>query len=154
MNLKIADAAAGWTYGYNQKPYWVQLSTGTTYLVNLELSQYLPLYGAIIGVGVFAHGASGHSALPANMPKVELVRNNVLNDPGTAGTVLMSCDDLSASTSAYQSAHAIYGSTVSHAVDTEHNSYSYHLTIQGEGGANSLVNFTVVSAYIDIGVHG
>lgn len=114
------------------------VSVGEVFLLNLD--KLVP--GAIIrNFSAIARGAAAHAALPAVMPKIELVKCDFTAYLGGAAapafTVIDTQADTSASTAAYQLSHLI--SKTLAAPETVGVNTSYALRMTGESGANSLL---------------
>jgi hypothetical protein len=90
----------------------------------------LPPNGQITALQMQVKG-SGHGALPATMPKVELWRQTI-----DSTTLVASATDASASVVAYEALHAIQNLSLTENVSA---TYNYFVKFTGEGGANSVV---------------
>jgi hypothetical protein len=91
----------------------------------------LPPTGQITALQMQVKG-SGHGALPATMPKVELWRQNI-----DSTTLVASATDASASVGAYEALHAIQNISIAEDISA---TYNYFVRFTGESGANSVVN--------------
>lgn len=119
-------------------------------------SVFIPLDGLIAGqviraFNVTTKGAGGHAALPAVMPKVDLVKYDLsaaIGGVSLATTTVDTQTDVAANTAALQVYHAI-GKTLA-APETVLANVIYGLRITGESGANSVAGANYVGASIDV----
>jgi len=118
---------------------WVQSTSlvdgdGVAFFV----SHLLPKSGGISLVRAYGRG-NGHSALPAELPWVQLCRISANAEASTDMTVIGTGVDASESAAEFDELHYI-GCTqnLPHTID---HGYEYHIRIRGERGANAQVGF-------------
>jgi hypothetical protein len=132
--------------------------------INTAQSLYLPLqaFGAIVSggpssptitqMGIMLLGATGHAALPATMPKLELVQWVTAAALGGNGaipeTVLATQSDTSANTAAYQVWHNVQQTL---GVPPAYNpTAQWALKLTNEAGANALAGLLAGHAWIEV----
>ncbi len=101
----------------------------------LDLAQGMTL----TAFGVLVKGGAGHGALPAQRPRVRLVRGPL--DGSAVPTVLVEVTDSAASVVAYEDEHVVTGNAGPLAIDT--SLYAYWLYVVNESGANSAIGLEV-----------
>lgn len=137
-NWALVGGASASPLGLNQT------TIGVIFLPWIPLTDLLT--GMIIrGFTVFARGATAHAALPATMPKVELIR---VDTTTLAITVVDTQSDVSANTAAYQVVHTI-AKTLG-APETVLSTALYYLRLSGEDAANALAGLNFFSASVDV----
>jgi len=119
--------------------HWEQ-QVNTVSVLYLPLC-FVPLPATIIAITASVKGAAGHAALPAVMPKVEIVRQAA---DGSSMVSEGSFTDASASTGAYQTTHNILLTSLS----IQPISYAWNIRFTGESGANALAGLEVYSMSI------
>jgi hypothetical protein len=118
----------------------------------VKLTFTLPFAGMLLaqnGLIVQLQGASGHSALPATMPKVSLseVGSN-LTGIDEAGLLLVDrFPDPASTTSSYQQVHIVRPTL---AARTIQGGEQYWVQIDGEAGTNALTGLRLYGVFISI----
>ncbi len=153
----FAPGQANWTVSGTFYPNaFCSVSTLQTY--------YMPIQGwgasvggqssqpAITQIGCVLQGASGHAALPAIMPRLQLVSHLSAAAIGGSGaipeTVHADQVDTSANTAAYQVWHNVQQTL---GVVVPYNpTAQYGLRLSSEAGANAIVGLTIGHAWIEI----
>lgn len=132
--------ATAWTFGNSGSAYAInQGTTGSAGLIFLELA--LPKSCRLTTLSVILAGATGHVALPATMPTVQLHRQ----DTGSvaAPTLVASATDTSATFAAYELAHAVTLTGLSEVI--AHSGNRWYVRVSGETGANSVAGLALLS---------
>jgi len=136
----IADFTAiptDWTI-INADGHFSQLVLGFVFIfVKLDV----PHGATITDITVWVQGAPGHAALPARLPRWELIRKNASATP----TVLHTRIDAPTNVASYELGHGIVADP-DHVVDRSLGAYM--LRIEGESGANSVLGFEVRSVRV------
>ena len=143
----LADTTSGnWSRAATPRGAWQNTASGGTLDIHLE---GLPHDNALATLVVRFQGASGHGAFPGGAPGV--MPTMTLRAVDADGeTTLGTATDTSGTAGAYEAAHAITMSSISHVIDRE--LYRYVLTITAETGANFVANGKVLGLYCDVGI--
>jgi len=131
-----------WNYGNSGAPYFgvpVQIGVGSEEWIVFAVPS-LPPSATIAGFGMKIDPAS-HTDLPATRPSIALVRYTA----AAARTVVSSVVDPSADVTAYNPVHDVTQTGLSEACADR----LYTLEIRGESGADSAVNLSLLSMWVD-----
>lgn len=129
--------------------YWAQSQLSNNRLI-CDITSLLPHVCTIIGYGAVINPPSGHGALPATMPTIDLLRRSILDDPGTPWAVMVASPDASANVAAYEPVHLVGPASTSTSVNLS-VAYRWALGITGELGANAVAGMMVYTAYVLVG---
>ena len=150
----IAAGSTNWQVNFTASsgPVVNNLVITSTEVFLLTLDQLVP--GSVIRTfNALLRGAAAHAALPAVMPKVELVKYDLTTVLGTGTapgwTVVDTVSDTAASTAAYQLNHLITKTLA--APQTVGVNDVWALRMTGESGANSLVGLQWVAGAVTLG---
>lgn len=115
---------------------WIQASVAFAGQLVLAVPS-LPASGKIRNVSVEILGFTGHVALPATMPTLQLIRAN----PDSTVTLLGAAVDPSATVAEYQVAHQIEIPNINFDLASVYE--SIYFVFRGETGANSIAGIRV-----------
>ena len=150
----IAAGSSTWQANFTASsgPVVNNLAISAVEVFLLTLDQLVP--GSVIrSFNALCRGAGAHAALPAVMPKLELVKYDLASVIGTGTgpgwTVIDTVSDTAASTAAYQVNHLI--SKTLAAPQTVGVNDVWALRMTGESGANSLIGLQWVAGAVTLG---
>lgn len=115
---------------------WENLSTAT--VLNFQINP--PNKVLLKEVSIYLKGATGHVALPTNMPKISLVAYEV----GVSST-LVNGYDTSTTLAQYENWHEIKLDLTSSSITVHTDTSIYGIMIQAEYGANSIIGAEVIA---------
>jgi hypothetical protein len=129
-----------WTYDA-ETGYWLCTTTGAR---RLGITERVESAATLTGVSVYLRGASGHSALPSNMPDLALLKLNY-----TTGSVssLGSWGDSSATVGAYEAVHPLSSGSLS---ETFGANEKLLIRLQSESGTNAVANMRIYDAMLTL----
>jgi hypothetical protein len=99
----------------------------------------------IVGVGMTIDPPGGHGALPAQMPRIRLLRQSTLSS--SAPTAIADVTDASGSVGAYEIAHKVETAALDQAVE-DGDDFAYNVVITGEDSTNAAPGLVVTSVYL------
>lgn len=139
----LADTTSGnWQRAATPRGAWKNTASGGTLDIHLE---GLPHNNVLQTLVVRFKGGTGHAAFPGgapgNMPTMTLRK---IDEDGTESTIA-TATDTSSTAGAYEAAHAITMSSITHTIDR--TAYRYVLTLTAETGANFQSDGTVIGIY-------
>lgn len=127
----VADSASGnWSLASTPRLAWQNTASGGTLWIALE---GLPHNNVLSTLSLRWIGATGHSAFPGGAPVMPSITLYRIDQDGTQ-TSIATVSDTSASAGAYEAAHSITLSSITHTIDR--TLYRYVLEVAGETGAN------------------
>lgn len=142
-------AGTDWTYavGSGNANYWTNAVIGSSKLV-FDIDHLLLSQNTVTGIrAAILPSVETRAALPGTMPKVELLRRDLVATPGDAWTVMTTTNDASATVGAYEAMHYMGPTSISQAID-QANSYRWAVAITGESGTNSYAGTILVALYL------
>lgn len=122
---------------------WFVNTVGTVAPLTLKLNFRLPAGATLTNAQIYIKGGSGHAALPANMPVLRVVRNDL--DTGTLHTIVSSFTDASPNVASFEVYHAVGGNLTLVSAPTIND---YYLWFESEYGTNEQPNLDVYGARI------
>lgn len=143
----IADTTSGnWSRANTPRGAWQNTASGGTLDIHLE---ELPHANVLQTLTLRWIGAASHAAFPGGAPVMPSINLYRIDQDGTE-TSIASVSDTSATAGAYEAAHSITLSSITHTIDR--TLYRYVLVVTGETGGNFIANAKALGVVATVAV--